>query len=196
LVEVCSWIAFLLLLGIAAVLVGLLSGRISQDDATRILLVDRRPIGYILAVLLIAIALYFGTLIVRAHRQRRLITHRGTHGAIRISPQAVRDFIVRALDEELGLPDCRVRLRPSLGKEGALVVLVRAPLPLGQNVIEVGEHVQELLKARVEERIGIAVERVEVFTSGMRSSARGAPPKKGSYITHFSEGEYEEDLRD
>ena len=190
----------LLLLGLAGVFLALLSERILPDDAIRFLLLERRPIGYIVAILLIASALYFGTIIVRAHRQRRLITHAGTRGAIHISPLAVRDFMVQVLEEELGLPDCRVRMRAGSGKEGALIVMVRAPLPLGQNVIEMGEHMQELLKARVEDRIGIAVDRVEIITSSMRpsraSATRGAPPKKGSYITRFSEGEYEGEVRD
>ncbi|OGF53853.1 MAG: hypothetical protein A2Z21_10425 [Candidatus Fraserbacteria bacterium RBG_16_55_9] len=193
--EFCSWVAMLLLLGVAGVLFALLQGQIQSS------VIQERPVpGYIVGVLFVFMAIYFAVLIVRAHRQRRLITHVGVRGAIRISPQAVRDFIVRVLEEELGLPDCRVRLKPTSGKEGALAVLVRAPLPLGQNILEVGQHVQETLKARVEERIGIPVEYVEVFTSSISapgaSAVRGAPTKRGSYITHFSEGDFEGDLRD
>jgi hypothetical protein len=193
--ELCCWGAMLLLLGLAAGIFALLGGGIQPADI-RAILVDRPALGYLLAVLWVGMALYFAGLVIGIRRRRALITHMGARGAIRISPRAVRDFIARVLEEELDLPDCRVRLRPAAGKEGALIVLVQAPLPLGQNVIEVGEHVQELLKARVEERIGIVVDQVEVFTSGLHPSKEGAPPQKRSHVTHFSEGDFEGDLRE
>ncbi len=198
--EFCAWVAMLLLLGLAGVIVAVLSGRIQAPEQIIDALLQRRAASSVVAIILIMIAFYFGGLIVRAHRQRRLITHAGARGAIRISPQAVRDFVMRVLEEELDLPDCRVRLKPAGEKEGALSILVRIPLPLGQSIIEVGERMQDLLKARVEERIGIAVDSVEVIAAGMPSSRaaaeHGASPKKGSYITRFSESDFEGDLRD
>lgn len=198
--EFCAWVAMLLLLGLGGVMVAVLAGRIQPPEQIIAVLLQRRAASSVVAVILIIIAFYFGGLIVQAHRQRQLITHAGARGAIRISPQAVRDFVVRVLEEELDLPDCRVRLRPGVGSEGALTILVRIPLPLGQNIIEVGERMQDLLKARVEERIGIAVVSVEVIAAGMPSrraaAEHGAPSKKGSYITRFSESDFEGELRE
>lgn len=113
-----------------------------------------------------------------ASRARTGIRKVGPRGPIWISLDAIREFITRSLKEELGLSDARVSLRTA--GEG-LVAQVRTSLPLHENVAELGERIQDHVKARVEGRIGVTVEQVEVLTHSIRAQTpaagdRGLPP--------------------
>lgn len=188
LIEFCYWVAFLLLLGLAGVLVSLLTKALKLESLD--VLIQLPVVVAIVAGILLILAVYFGLLIIRTRQQRKSITHVGTRGSIRISPGAVREFISRVLEEELGLSKCRIRLKAGSRAEAPLVVFVRTSLPLEQNVLEAGERIQELIKKRVEEHIGIPVERVEVFTSSIHGAVTTA---RRSYITSFAESDLTEE---
>jgi uncharacterized alkaline shock family protein YloU len=126
-----------------------------------------------------------------ASRARTGIRKVGPRGPIWISLDAIREFITRSLKEELGLSDARVSLRAA--GEG-LVVQVRTSLPLHENVTELGERIQDHVKDRVEERIGVTVEQVEVFTQNIRAqtpaAAHRAPPPASIPAAQREEGAY------
>ncbi len=127
------------------------------------------------------LALYFlarGILVVRGAEPR--VMSAGPRGPIWISQGAIRDFVLQALREELGLVHASVSLKQ--GRDG-IVVRVRTPLPLDRSVTELGAKVQEHVKARVEERIGVTVERVEVLAK----SVQAAPSPRSPVPTSASE---------
>ena len=115
------------------------------------------------------LALYFLTRGVLAAREAEpRVMSAGPRGPIWISQGAIRDFILQALREEMGFADASVSLKQ--GRDG-IVVQVRTPLPLHQSVTELGAKIQEHVKARVEERIGVTVERVEVLAKSVQSAS-------------------------
>jgi len=125
------------------------------------------------------LALYFltrGVLAARGAEPR--VMSAGPRGPIWISQGAIRDFILQSLREELGFAHAAVSLRQ--GRDG-IVVQVRTPLPLHQSVTELGAKIQEHVKARVEERIGVTVERVEVLARSVQSAS--AAPASASTPT-------------
>lgn len=119
------------------------------------------------------LALYFltrGVLAARGADPR--VMSAGPRGPIWISQGAIRDFILQSLREELGFAHAAVSLRQ--GRDG-IVVQVRTPLPLHQSVTELGAKIQEHVKTRVEERIGVTVERVEVLAKSVQSASTPTP---------------------
>ena len=123
---------------------------------------------------LLLIALYFLVRAVQTERHAAArIQGRGPQGPIWISLNAVQGFIQGVLRDELGLPKARVRLKPT-GK--GLIVQVHTTLPLGESVPRLAERVQTRVKARVEERVGVAVRRVEVVAQGVQGEGEGASP--------------------
>ncbi len=195
--EVGHWMALLLLLSLAGLIIAALAGSKALERVVDAL-AKQLVAGVLVALIVLIMALYFGVQVIRARRERGLITHAGTRGEIRIAPGAVREFIARVLEEELDLTDCRVHLKTGSGEDAPLMIRVRVSLPLGQNMVEAGERIQELLARRVGERIGLPVERVEVITASIRRSGpafgQGTPSQR-SYITSFSEGDFEEEFR-
>lgn len=114
------------------------------------------------------LALYFlvrGVLVGRSAEPR--VMSAGPRGPIWISQSAIREFILQSLQEEMGFSHASVSLRS--GRDG-IVVQVRTTLPLHQSVTELGAKIQEHVKARVEERIGVTVERVEVLAKSVQAT--------------------------
>jgi uncharacterized alkaline shock family protein YloU len=123
---------------------------------------------------LLLIALYFLVRVIQTERRAKArIRGQGPQGPIWISLDAVREFIESVLQDELNLREARVLLRTS-GK--GLIVQVHTALPLGESIPRLAERVQTRVKARVEERIGVAVQRVEVLARGIQGE--GAPPSE------------------
>lgn len=121
---------------------------------------------------LLLIALYFLVRMVQTERRSKArLQGRGPQGPIWISLDAVREFIGSVLRDELSLREVRVLLRTS---SKGLIVQIHTALPLGESIPRFAERVQTRVKARVEERIGVKVERVEVLARGIQ--AEGAPP--------------------
>ena len=130
------------------------------------------------------LALYFltrGVLAARGAEPR--VMSAGPRGPIWISQSAIREFILQSLREEMGFANASVSLRQ--GRDG-IVVHVRTPLPLDQSVTELGAKIQEHVKTRVEERIGVTVERVEVLAKSVQATpsplATSASPEPTSAI--------------
>ncbi|GEM_PF-3100784 len=130
------------------------------------------------------LALYFlvrGVWVARGAEPR--VMSAGPRGPIWISQSAIREFILQSLREEMGFAHASVSLRQ--GRDG-IVVHVRTPLPLHQSVTELGAKIQDHVKARVEERIGVTVERVEVLARSVQPTpsplATSASPEPASAI--------------
>lgn len=192
LTELISWIVVLYLLGISLGLFALVIGLIWPEDLKT--LAARAwwaPLIYALASASYLLAVYFIGLIWRAHRRRARIVRDGPGGPIRISPTALRNFIAEVLRRELGLS--RFRLRLARTRKG-MNVFVSISLSAEQGVVEIGKRIQELLKRRVEERIGVEVNGVEVFAkcieAGPGEEREDQPPlpEAPSEATAHSEG--------
>lgn len=169
LIELGYGLAFLWTLAVGVALIG------TRFDFVLVRLETEPPYlrDVIVGAGLIVIALYFLLMEIRAERRARAsLQAQGPEGPIWVSLVAVRGFIRRLLEEELGLSDARVLLR-TRGEE--LVVQVRTSLPLDVNVTELGERIQEHIKSRVESRIGVSVERVEIFAQNI-SVGKETPP--------------------
>lgn len=171
--EIGYWLASLALLAIGFLFLATRFGW-WIDELNAFFQGSRGEIALIvLGSVAIAIALTFlGRGFAIASRARAGIRNMGPRGPIWISLDAIREFISRSLKEELGLSDARVSLRAA--GEG-LMVQVRTSLPLHENVTELGERIQEQVKVRVEERIGVSVEQVEVFAQNIRAQTPAVP---------------------
>jgi len=173
LIELGYGLAFLWTLAVGVALIG------SRSDFALFRLETEPP--YLQDVIvgggLVVIAFYFLLAGIRAgQRARARLQAQGPEGPIWVSLVAVQGFIRRLLEEELGLSDARVLLRT---RGEGLIVQVRTSLPLDVNVTELGERIQEHIKSRVESRIGVAVERVEIFAKDI-STGKEAPPAPSS----------------
>lgn len=130
------------------------------------------------------LALYFlvrGVLVGRGAEPR--VMSAGPRGPIWISQGAIREFILQSLREEMGFAHASVSLRQ--GRDG-IVVHVRTPLPLHQSVTELGAKIQDHVKARVEERIGVTVERVEVLAKSVQAAPSPSPRATSTSVTSTS----------
>jgi len=132
------------------------------------------------------LAVYFLTLILRAHSQRRRIERQTPRGRIQISPFAIEDFIAALLRRE-AIPKFKVYLEKA---QDGIEVRLRATLPLGKNVIETAERIQELIRTEIEGRIGIRVTKVEVFAQSISLEAPRLEPLRSIELP--SEGEVRE----
>lgn len=119
-------------------------------------------------ILLLLFALHFLWRLLIARRIKARIMTMGTHGPIWISPVAIRDFLLRLLREEFGIRRATVSLR-AMGE--GIAVEVRASLPSGGSIADLGERIQDRIRSRIEDRVGVDVQRVEVYTRGIDSSA-------------------------
>lgn len=135
----------------------------------------------ILAAVSLLVALYFLGRLLTLSRARPRIMSMGSIGPIWVAPEAVRDFILKVLEEELDIRDARVSLRP---RGEGIGVEVQTSLPLEVNIAELGERIQERVRTRVEERVGVTVEQVEVFARSIRSAPAPAPPTRPAEAHH------------
>lgn len=118
----------------------------------------------IFALLLFLIGFYFLAQLLQARRRWKRIQHEGPRGPIEISLFAIRSYIERILAHEFGLQ----RYRVALEKTGdGLHVSVRAELPIGRNVLDTAEKIQQSIEENVEDRVGVKVHRVQVIAAGI-----------------------------
>jgi len=168
LVEIGYWVSVVFLWAgagaIFALLVGLL--RFAQLEAF-IRKLWGAGLIYAFASIYLLVGLHYVGLILRVRAQRGWFVREGPSGQIRISPWAIRDLIGQVLRQEVGLPQFRVSLEHA--PEG-VKIKVSGGVASGQEVAEIGERVQRLLKERVEERIGVPVVEVTFLTRSVISS--------------------------
>jgi uncharacterized alkaline shock family protein YloU len=99
----------------------------------------------------------------------------GPGAQIQISPWAIKDLVREILKQEVGLGRFRVGLKRT---PQGIRIKVSAELASSQSVVQVGEEIQRLLKERVEERIGVEVAEVEVFTRAIEIARRAEHPEE------------------
>jgi len=170
LAEIGCWLALVFLWAGAGVLFALLVGTLDFDALERMSAeLWGTGVIYAFAAAFLLAGLYFLILILRAHIQRGRLVKEGPAGQIQISPWAIKDLIGEILRREVGLERFRVGLART---SGGIKIRVSAQLGSGQSVVRIGEEVQRLLKERVEERIGVEVAEVEVFTRAIEVARR------------------------
>lgn len=176
LAEIGYWLALIFLWAGAGALFALLVGTLGFDELQR-LSAELWGTGviYAFAAAFLLAGLYFLILILRAHIQRGRLVKEGPAGQIQISPWAIKELISEILRRELGLERFRVGLARS---DAGLKIKVSAELGSGQSVVQIGEEIQRLLKERVEERIGVEVAEVEVFTRAIEPARRAEHPEE------------------
>jgi len=136
------------------------------------------------------LALYFLRRIIVAQNLRSRVMRMGPQGPIWVSLEAIRGFVLKDLEEGLGVRGARVSLRPQ-GK--GLAIGVRTSLPLDVNITELGERIQEHVKSRIESRIGVSVERVEVFARSISTEAPATPSPDAAKSAHIELSERDRD---
>ena len=164
-IELAYWGAMLFLLLSSAGFFALLFEALRPQEWSANIWWD--AVLYIFGAVSLFLAVYFITLIFRVHSRRRRIERETPGGRIQISPFAIQDFISALLVRE-AIPKFNVYLENA---QDGIVVRLRATLPLGKNVIETAERIQELLRGEIEGRIGIRVKKVEVFAQSLSLEA-------------------------
>jgi len=176
LAEIGYWLALIFLWAGSGTLFAILVGAAGFDDLQQL---NARLWGtgviYAFAAALLLVGFYFLILILRAHIQRGRLVREGPGGQIQISPWAIKDLVREILKQEIGLGRFRVGL--ARVAEG-LKIKVSAELGSGQSVVQIGEEIQRLVKERVEERIGVVVAEVEVFTRAIEIARRAERSKE------------------
>jgi hypothetical protein len=122
-------------------------------------------------ILSFALIAYFIIRIIQIRRRRARIMSPGPRGPIWISPDALREFVHRTLEEELGLSEAQVKLRM---KGAGVGIHVRTAIPLSETITDLGERIQECVKTQVESKIGVEVDNIEVYASNI--TAEALPP--------------------
>jgi uncharacterized alkaline shock family protein YloU len=171
LIELGYGLAFLLLVIVGLFFLALSFGWFAEELEAFLNMRGQELFGA-LAAFSLMLALYFLRRVIVAQHLRSRVMRMGPQGPIWVSLEAIRGFVLKALEEELGVHRARVSLK-SRGK--GLIVGVRTSLPLDVNVTELGERIQEHVKSRIESRIGVSVERVEVFARSISAEAPAAP---------------------
>ena len=176
LAEIGNWLALLVLMisGLYFLLDGF--GVLAQQI---VLFLDRSDgLGHWLVVLWGALSILLGIYFVRniiiLHRARGRIMSAGPRGPIWISPIAVRDFILKTVQEQHGLERARVFIH--MRNEG-IAVRVKGSVPLSEPLTDMGERIQEDVKSQVESRIGIRVQSVEVDARNITTTEFSSPAR-------------------
>ena len=125
-----------------------------------------------LGVVSLGAAVYFLMGVAEMAHSAAPIRTMGSGGPIGISPEAVREFVRDLLEADFDVDDARVTLQAS--GEG-INVLVRFALPPDQRVPELAERIQTEVRRRVEERIGVTVDQVDVTAQAFRPTASTSP---------------------
>ncbi len=127
----------------------------------------------VVALLFFLIGVYFLAQLLQARRRWQRIQHESPRGPVEISLFAIRSYIERILAYEFGLRRYRVALE-NTGK--GLYVFIRAELPIGRNVLDTAERIQQVVEEKVGDRVGVAVHRVEVVAAGIASEGMEERP--------------------
>lgn len=120
----------------------------------------------VVALLLFLIGVYFVAQLLQARRRWKRIQHDSPRGPVEISLFAIRSYIERILAYEFGLKRYRVALENT---SNGLYVFIRAELPVGRNVLNTAEKIQQTVEESVEDRVGVKVHRVQVIAAGIAS---------------------------
>lgn len=164
-IELAYWGALLFLLASSAGFFAVLFGALNAQALSAA--VWGAVLLYIFGAVSLFLAIYFATLILRAHSWRRRIERQTPRGRIQISPFAIQDFIAALLARE-AIPKFKVHLDKT---QDGIEIKLRATLPLRKNVMETAEHIQELIRGEIEGRIGIRVNKVEIFAQSLSLEA-------------------------
>jgi uncharacterized alkaline shock family protein YloU len=122
----------------------------------------------VVALLLFLIGIYFLAQWLQARRRWKRIQHESPRGPVEISLFAIRSYIERILTYEFGLQRYRVALENT---SNGLYVFIRAELPVGRNVLNTAEKIQQTIEENVEDRVGVKVHRVQVIAAGITSES-------------------------
>jgi uncharacterized alkaline shock family protein YloU len=122
----------------------------------------------VVALLLFLIGIYFLAQWLQARRRWKRIQHESPRGPVEISLFAIRSYIERILAYEFGLQRYRVALENT---SNGLYVFIRAELPVGRNVLNTAEKIQQTIEENVEDRVGVKVHRVQVIAAGITSES-------------------------
>jgi heme/copper-type cytochrome/quinol oxidase subunit 2 len=123
----------------------------------------------VVALLLFLIGIYFLAQWLQARRRWKRIQHESPRGPVEISLFAIRSYIERILAYEFGLQRYRVALENT---SNGLYVFIRAELPVGRNVLNTAERIQQTIEENVEDRVGVKVHRVQVIAAGITGEER------------------------
>ena len=127
----------------------------------------------VVALLLFLIGIYFLAQFLQARRRWKRIQHESPRGPVEISLFAIRSYIERILAYEFGLRRYRVALENT---SQGLYVFIRAELPVGRNVLNTAEKIQQTIEESVEDRVGVKVHRVQVVAAGIASESGAERP--------------------
>lgn len=127
----------------------------------------------VIALLFFLIGAYFLAQLLQARRRWKRIQHESPRGPVEISIFAIRSYIERILAYEFGLQRYRVALENT---SNGLYVFIRAELPVGRNVLNTAEKIQQAVEESVEDRVGVKVHRVQVIAAGISSESSEERP--------------------
>lgn len=144
---------------------------------------------YAAAAAALLLALYFLLRLWANMAGQQRFSRKTSQGFIQLSPFAVEDFVQGVLAQEAPhLLHSHILL--SHAPAEAVDITVTATFEHEASVVELGEWMQRLLKRQVEERLGIPVRHVTIYTRRMGRAAAGRPRSGRSYAeTHETEGE-------
>ena len=125
------------------------------------------------ALLFFLIGLYFLAQLLQARRRWKRIQHESPRGPVEVSLFAIRSYIERILAYEFGLRRYRVALENT---SNGLYVFIRAELPVGRNVLNTAEKIQQTIEENVEDRVGVKVHRVQVIAAAITSEGSEERP--------------------
>ena len=121
-----------------------------------------------LGAVALMVAVYFLVRVAETARSQAPIRTMGSGGPISVSPQAVRLMVDEVLAETFDIDDARVRIQSS--REGLRIAL-RFSLPPDQRVPEIGERIQADVRSRIEDRVGVTVDEVDVTAQAFKSTS-------------------------
>ncbi|MCS6935982.1 MAG: alkaline shock response membrane anchor protein AmaP [Candidatus Bipolaricaulota bacterium] len=116
------------------------------------------------AAIFFLVGLYFLAQWIQSRRRWRHIQHESPRGPVKISLFAIRSYIEKLLQQDFGLARFRVALE---NRGDGLDVVVRAELPIGENVLHTAERIQKSIEESVEDRVGVKVRRVQIIAAGI-----------------------------
>lgn len=164
--EVGYGIGFLGSAIVGALLILNVAGRIGLDTLPL-------TIRAILGGVALAVAVYFLMCVAQTARSQSPIRSMGSGGPIWISPQAVRSLVGDLLEASFEIDDARVAVRPA---GDGLRVSVKFSLPPEQRIPELGERIQTEIRNRVEDRIGVTVDQVDVMAQAFKATSAKRGP--------------------
>ncbi len=129
----------------------------------------------VLGVVALGTAVHFLAQVVETARSRAPIETMGSGGSISISPEAVRSLVHDILRDTFAIDDARVWIRSA---EEGLRIAVRFSLPPDRRIPEISERIQTDVRSRIEDRIGVTVERVDVTAQAFKAESPQALPER------------------